>query len=132
RGNAFAAPDAVAVVPGNVATTAGVSKGVGVSETEGQPSQVIKGYFATPDEFASRLDQATHLRRTIRPEPTRAEIAEHTGMNDLDHGSGQLARDDAGDGRRGPRAEQDRVYGEDGTELRGAAAAARPAKSAGA
>ncbi|HLR94912.1 MAG TPA: hypothetical protein VK053_10325, partial [Jiangellaceae bacterium] len=132
RSNAFAAPDAVAEVPDNVATTAGVSKGVGVTETEGQPSQVIKGYFATPTEFASRLDQATHLRRTTRPEPTRAEIAEHTGMDDLDHGPGQLADDDPWDGRRAPKSEEDRVYSEDGTELRGAAAAARAAKNTGA
>ena len=132
RANAFAAPDSVAVVPDNVATTAGVSKGVGVSETEGQPSQVFKGYFAPIGEFADHLDGATHLRRTIRPEPTRAEIAEHTGMDDLDDGPGQLAGDaDPWNGRRVPKAESDRVYSEDGTELRGAAAAARAAKSTG-
>ncbi|HLS74711.1 MAG TPA: hypothetical protein VK046_13130 [Actinomycetaceae bacterium] len=124
RANAFAAPDAVAVVPDNVATTAGVSKGVGVSETEGQPSQVFKGYFATPAEFAANLEAATHLQRTTRPEPTRTEIAEHTGMDDLDDGPGQLPDNDPRNGRRAPKAEADRVYAEDGTELRGAAAAA--------
>ncbi|ATG52069.1 hypothetical protein CFK38_11460 [Brachybacterium vulturis] len=129
RSNAFSAPDAVAEVPDNVATTAGVSKGVGVSETEGQPSQVFKGYFATPAEFAAHLGQATRLRRTTRPEPTRAEIAEHTGMDDLDHGSGQLPDDDPWNGRRAPKADSDRVYADDGTELRGAAAAARAAKN---
>ncbi|APX31808.1 hypothetical protein BH708_02735 [Brachybacterium sp. P6-10-X1] len=132
RANAFAAPDAVADVPANVATTAGVSKGVGVSETEGQPSRVFKGYFATPDQFAAGLEASPRLRRTTRPEPTRAEVAEHTGMDDLDHSPGQLAGDDPWNGRRVPKAESDRVYSEDGTELTGAAAAARAAKNSGA
>src|SRR5690625_6488810 len=47
RANAFAAPDSVAVVPDNVATTAGVSKGVRVSDKIGRASRVFKGYFAT-------------------------------------------------------------------------------------
>lgn len=103
-----------------------------MSETEGQPSQVFKGYFATPAEFATHLDQAKNLRRTTRPEPTRAEIAEHTGMDDLDGGTGELGHDDPWNGRRVPKADSDRVYSEDGTELRGVAAAAHAAKNAGA
>lgn len=132
RANAFSAPDSVAVVPENVRTTAGVSKGVGVTETEGQPSTVFKGYFASTDEFAGRLARSSTVRRTSRPEPTRAEIAEHTGMDDLDEGHGQLGDDDPWNGRRVPKAESDRVYSEDGAELTGAAAAARAAKQAGA
>src|SRR5699024_12439113 len=66
RGNAFAAPDAVAEVPANVATTARPSKGVGVSETEGQPSQGFKGYFAKPEEIAAHLANPPDLRRTPR------------------------------------------------------------------
>ncbi|GAA1484917.1 hypothetical protein [Brachybacterium fresconis] len=49
-------------------------------------------------------------------------------MDDLDHGSGQLPDDDPWNGRRAPKADSDRVYADDGTELRGAAAAARAAK----
>ena len=132
RANAFSAPDSVAVVPENVRTTAGVSKGVGVTETEGQPSTVFKGYFASTDEFARRLARSSTVRRTSRPEPTRAEVAEHTGMDDLDEGAGQLGDDDPWNGRRAPKAASDRVYSEDGTELTGAAAAARAAKQVGA
>lgn len=81
---------------------------------------------------AEHRDASTAVRRTTRPEPTRAEIAEHTGMDDLDAGAGQLGDDDPWNGRRVPKAESDRVYNEDGTELRGAAAAAHAAKTAGA
>src|SRR5699024_2413468 len=116
----------------NVTTTAGVSKGVGVSDTEGQPPQAFRGYCAPSGEFAARLDGGTQLRRTIRLEPTRAEIAAHTAMGDLADGPGRLAGDAAPwNGRRVPKAESDRVYSEDGTELRGAAAAARAAKNTG-
>src|SRR5699024_1817378 len=98
--NSFAAPYSLTAAPPHVPSTAVMSKGVGVTETEGQPSQVFKGYYATPAEFAAQLANAPGLRRTTRPEPTRAEIAEHTGMDDLDHGPGQLGDDDPWDGRR--------------------------------
>lgn len=97
RANAFNAPDSVAVVPDNVKNTAGVSKGVGVSETEGQPSTVFKGYFASVDEFRKRLEGASGLRRTTRPEPTAAEIAEYTGMED----DGQPTEQPSATSRRG-------------------------------
>ncbi len=132
RANAFSAPDSVAIVPENVKTTQGVSKGVGVTETEGQPSRVFKGYFAPTTEFAQHLASSSTVRRTNRPEPTRAEIAEHTGMDDLDHGPGQFGEHDPWNGRRTPKAESDKVYSEDGLELLGAATAARAAKDAGA
>jgi len=132
RANAFSAPDSVAEVPENVKTAAGVSKGVGVTETEGQPSRVFKGYFAPTATFAEHLSASSTVRSTARPEPTRSEIAEHTGMDDLDHGAGQLGDDDPWNGSRTPKAESDWVYSEDGTELRGAAAAARAGKNAGA
>lgn len=86
RANAFSAPDSVAEVPENVRSTEGVSKGVGVTETEGQPSVVFKGYFAPVDEFKRRLESNTSLRRTQRPEPDRREVAQYTGADDLDSG----------------------------------------------
>ena len=132
RANAFSAPDSVAEVPENVKTAPGVSKGVGVTETEGQPSRVFKDYFAPTATFAEHLADSSTVRCTSRPEPTRAEIAEHTGMDDLDGGAGQLGDDDIWTGRRVPKAESDRIYNGDGAELRGAAAAAHAAKKAGA
>lgn len=128
RDNALSAPNSVAEVPENVKTTAGVSKGVGVTETEGQPSRVFKGYFAPTATFAEHLAGSRTVRRTSRPASTRAEIAEHTGMDDLDGGAGQLGDDDRCNGRRVPKAKSDRVYAADGTQLRGAAATAHAAK----
>lgn len=128
RANRFSAPGSVADVPENVKTTPEVSKGVGVTETEGRPSRVFSGYFAPTTEFTEHLAGSTTVRRTNRPEPTRVEIAEHTGMDDLDHGAGQLEDDDPWHGSRIPKAVSDWVYSEDGSESRGAAAAALAAK----
>lgn len=89
-------------------TTSGVSKGVGVTETEGQPSKVLKGYFAT---FATHLARSSTVRRTDRPESTRAEIVEHTDMDDLDASAGQLGGHDPWNGRLGPGLQR----GRDGT-----------------
>src|SRR5699024_1548905 len=71
-------------------------------------------------------------RRTSRPEPPRAEIAAHTGLDDLAHGVGQLGHYDPLDARRVPTAESGRLYSENGTELLADAAAAHAAQMPGA
>lgn len=94
RGNAFAAPDAVARVPENVRSAEGVSKGVGTTETEGQPSVVFKGYFAQVSDFLARIESEGRAPRCAHPDPSRVQIAEYIGDDDLDDegSSGAMAQ----------------------------------------
>ena len=81
-------PDAVPRVPGNIAADpAGASRGVGVSEMEGQEPCVFKGYFAEPADYAAWLYRLG-VPTTDRPAPTAAEIARYTPSLDDDAGPG--------------------------------------------
>lgn len=101
RRNAFSDPDSVPEVPDNVRSNGPVSKGVGCGEFEGQAPTIFKGYFASAKQFAADLAADKSLRRTSRPEPTREEINEAIGADDLDDDGSTGAMNQQMNGGRG-------------------------------
>lgn len=101
RRNAFSDPDSVPTVPDNVRSNKQVSRGVGCGEFDGQAPTIFKGYFATPNEFAANLAGDPHVRRTSRPTPTREEINEAIGVDDLDDEGSDEAMDEQMHGGQG-------------------------------
>lgn len=122
-------PTMVPKVPEHVANDGSARRGVGVFETEAEPG-VFKSYYADFREYEKRL-LALGAPLCESPAPTRKQIAEYVSGDSLEAPE-QLGGADPWEGRLAPKAASDRVYSEDGTELRGAAAAARAAKQAGA
>ncbi|MCG7309685.1 cell division protein FtsK [Brachybacterium sp. ACRRE] len=121
-------PTMVPRIPGNVANDRRARLGVGVFETEAEPG-VFKSYYADFREYEKRL---TALGATTcdSPAPSKSQIAQYTGGESFEDAIQQLPDDDPWNRRRVPKAASDRVYSEDGTELRGAAAAARAGRQA--
>ncbi|GAA1490979.1 cell division protein FtsK [Brachybacterium sacelli] len=123
-------PTMVPRIPENVANDKGARLGVGVFETESEPG-VFKSFYADFREYEHRL-ASLEAPTCGSPSPSQAQIAKYTGGESFDEAPQRLPDDDPWNGRRAPKAESDRVYSDDGTELKGAAAAARAAKKAGA
>ncbi|MDO4243551.1 MAG: hypothetical protein Q4C85_07310 [Actinomyces sp.] len=77
RGFALSNPRDVPHVPEWIRADGAAARGTGVAELEGQPSAVVKGYFATTDEMRERLI-AAGVPQCTDPEPTAAQVAAHT------------------------------------------------------
>lgn len=119
RGQAFNDPKAVPTVPDNVRADGKVAKGVGAAELEGAAPMVYKSYFASPTDFDAALT-ALGVKTNRFPEPTDAQIAKYTpSIEDSDDGGRSGTAEDNYGYDSGPAP----VYSEDGTRLRGAAAA---------
>lgn len=71
----FSDPERVPLVPDNVRSDSGASRGVGSTEPEGDEPSVIKSYFATVTEYRAWLDRLG-VPKTTQPEPTRAQMAQ--------------------------------------------------------
>jgi hypothetical protein len=122
RKQAFNDPSIVPTVPDNVRAGGARAKGVGAAEMEGAPPAVYKSYFATPADFARALD-GLGVRRNPVPEPTPEQIARYTpSIEDSteDAGPQSTQGESLGGGHR-----TEAVYGEDGQQLSGIAAANR-------
>lgn len=71
----FSDPERVPLVPDNVRSDSGASRGVGSTEPEGDEPSVFKSYFATVTEYRAWLDRLG-VPKTTQPEPTRAQMAQ--------------------------------------------------------
>ena len=70
----FSDPDRVPVVPENIRTSPGASRGVGTTEPEGDEPSVFKSYYATVAQYSDWLDKLG-VPRTANPAPSRAQMA---------------------------------------------------------
>lgn len=123
-------PMMVPNIPSNIQNDRKAARGVGVFEFEGAVPGVFKSYYADLSDYESKLSQLG-VPTYGSSAPTKRQIAQYVG------GGGELPEQledgpDPWNGRRVPKSAADKVYSEDGTELKGAAAAARAAKVAGA
>lgn len=70
----FSDPERVPLVPENVRSDAGASRGVGASEPEGDEPAIFKSYFATVTQYQAWLEKLG-IPTTDHPEPTKAQMA---------------------------------------------------------
>jgi hypothetical protein len=71
----FSDPERVPLVPENVRTDGGASRGVGSTEPEGDEPSVFKSYYATVTEYRAWLEKLG-VPKTGQPEPTKAQMAQ--------------------------------------------------------
>lgn len=124
----FSDPDRVPLVPDNVRSDGGASRGVGSSEPEGDEPAVFKSYFATVTEYRAWLEKLG-VPKTAQPEPTRAQMAQlEDAFEPAEDQDAVAARRSA---MRDPMAELmgDSGLDESGRPLKGAALAAAQSRA---
>ncbi|MCU6480141.1 cell division protein FtsK [Arthrobacter sp. A2-55] len=83
----FSDPDRVPLVPENVRTDSGASRGVGTTEPEGDEPAIFKSYYASVADYRAWLEKLG-VPKTSQPEPTRAQMAQlEDAFEDDDRGA---------------------------------------------
>ncbi|MFC4225495.1 hypothetical protein [Lysinibacter cavernae] len=76
RGHALKNPASAPEIPENLRSDRAAGKGIGIVEFEGVEPAIVKSYFATTDEYQSRL-RGRGMKMTLNPEPSLAMIQRH-------------------------------------------------------
>lgn len=71
----FSDPDRVPLVPENVRSSSGASRGVGSAEPEGDEPVIFKSFFASVADYRAWLENLG-VPKTTQPEPTKAQMAQ--------------------------------------------------------
>jgi len=123
----FSDPDRVPLIPENVRSDSGASRGVGSSEPEGDEPAIFKSYFASVADYRAWLEKLG-VPKTTQPEPTKAQMAQLEDAFETPEDQDDIATRRAA--MRDPMAELmgDSGYDENGRPLKGAALAASQAR----
>lgn len=124
----FSDPDRVPLVPENVRTDSGASRGVGTTEPEGDEPAVFKSFFATVTDYRAWLE-SLGVPKTSQPEPTKAQMAQLEDAFDNEDSQEATAARRAAMTDPGAHLYGEAGYDENGNPLKGAALAAAQSRA---